>query len=105
MHRPLSVAEAEAAELLQLVGGPVAEVQGTAAAGLKKIPALCDVAGVLQRRLIGPIWKKGTLVTEVWLGDPRDPEAGSEQDVTRALQVTVVVSCIAVVLGILLSGN
>jgi adenosylcobinamide-phosphate synthase len=63
------------------------------------------MAGVLQRRLIGPIWKKGTLVTEVWLGDPRDPEAGSEQDVTRALQVTVVVSCIAVVLGILLSGN
>src|SRR5262245_45002021 len=30
------------------------------------------MAGALQRRLIGPIWKEGVLVTDVWIGDPND---------------------------------
>jgi adenosylcobinamide-phosphate synthase len=47
------------------------------------------MAGLLQRRLIGPIWKNGKLVTDVWLGDPSDPPAGSDSDVVSALKVSV----------------
>ena len=32
------------------------------------------MAGVLQRRLIGPIWKDGALITKLWIGDPDDPD-------------------------------
>ena len=42
------------------------------------------VAGAIQRRLIGPIWVKGALVTEQWLGAPGDPEAGNAEDLARA---------------------
>jgi adenosylcobinamide-phosphate synthase len=41
-------------------------------------------AGGIQRRLIGPIWAKGVLVTEIWLGDSSDPPAGDDSDVARA---------------------
>jgi len=41
-------------------------------------------AGALQFRLVGPIWRAGELVTEIWLGDPTDPAAGSSDDVRRA---------------------
>jgi len=41
-------------------------------------------AGAIERRLIGPIWAKGVLVTDVWLGDPADPPAGDDSDVRRA---------------------
>jgi adenosylcobinamide-phosphate synthase len=42
-------------------------------------------AGGIQRRLVGPIWMKGHLVTEVWIGDPGDPPAAVRADVTRGL--------------------
>jgi adenosylcobinamide-phosphate synthase len=60
------------------------------------------MAGVLQRRLIGPIWKNGILVTDLWLGDPKDPPAGSDLDVSRALYVTVLGAVTATLLGGLL---
>jgi adenosylcobinamide-phosphate synthase len=42
-------------------------------------------AGGIQRKLIGPIWLRGALVTDVWVGDPRDPIAGEDAtDVWRA---------------------
>jgi adenosylcobinamide-phosphate synthase len=53
------------------------------------------MAGVLQRRLIGPIWKNGELVTKLWLGDPNDPEAGSENDVRAAILVTITAAALA----------
>jgi adenosylcobinamide-phosphate synthase len=31
------------------------------------------VAGALGRRLVGPIWLNGQLITDRWLGDPTDP--------------------------------
>jgi adenosylcobinamide-phosphate synthase len=34
------------------------------------------IAGAVQRRLVGPIWAAGKMVTDVWLGDPADPPAG-----------------------------
>ena len=41
-------------------------------------------AGAIQRKLIGPIWAHGALVTDVWLGDPADPPGGLEGDFPRA---------------------
>lgn len=38
------------------------------------------LAGAIQRRLIGPVWLKGNLVTDVWIGDPSDPESGTAED-------------------------
>jgi adenosylcobinamide-phosphate synthase len=42
-------------------------------------------AGGIQRRLVGPIWMKGQLVTDVWIGDPRDPPVQTRADVVRGL--------------------
>lgn len=58
------------------------------------------MAGLLQRRLIGPIWKDGTVVTEVWIGDPTDPEGGKDHDLTRAVQTIVTASFLAVLLSL-----
>ncbi len=42
-------------------------------------------AGGIQRKLIGPIWMGGSLVTDVWVGDADDPAAGEDStDVWRA---------------------
>ena len=41
-------------------------------------------AGGIERRLVGPIWLKGELVTDLWLGDPRDPELTTADDYETA---------------------
>ena len=41
-------------------------------------------AGAVQRRLVGPIWLKAELVTDTWLGDPRDPELATALDYETA---------------------
>ncbi len=57
-------------------------------------------AGAIQRKLIGPIWANGTLVTELWLGHPTDPPAGGDGDFPRAahlnLATGILVSLIAI---------
>jgi adenosylcobinamide-phosphate synthase len=42
-------------------------------------------AGGIERRLVGPIWMKGALVTDLWIGVADDPPAGTHDDVVRAL--------------------
>jgi adenosylcobinamide-phosphate synthase len=42
-------------------------------------------AGAIERRLVGPIWLSGRLVTETWLGQVDDPPAQSHDDVVRAM--------------------
>jgi len=42
-------------------------------------------AGALQRRIVGPIWLNGALVTELWIGDAADPPLSTSRDVMRAL--------------------
>lgn len=44
-------------------------------------------AGAIQRRIVGPIWNSGALVTALWIGDPADPPAGTHEDVARAVLV------------------
>lgn len=59
------------------------------------------MAGVLQRRLIGPIWKDGILVTKLWIGDPNDPEAGTHHDLTRAVRVTISAALLSALAAVL----
>jgi adenosylcobinamide-phosphate synthase len=47
------------------------------------------VAGAIQRKLIGPIWASGRLVTELWLGDPNDIPAGEAADFRRAAALVI----------------
>src|SRR5262249_428536 len=56
-------------------------------------------AGAIQRRLVGPIWRQGQLVTDVWIGDPRDPEAATHDDVRRATVLTIAAGLLAAVLA------
>ena len=42
-------------------------------------------AGALERRIVGPIWLKGDLVTDQWVGDPGDPPLSTGDDVRRAI--------------------
>lgn len=48
------------------------------------------VAGALGRRLVGPIWLKGQLVTEQWLGDPADPPLATAADYRRASRLVAI---------------
>jgi adenosylcobinamide-phosphate synthase len=60
-------------------------------------------AGAIQRKLIGPIWRNGVLVTDVWLGDSEDQAAGQTGDVRRAsLQIgaTGVLAAIVVIVAL-----
>jgi adenosylcobinamide-phosphate synthase len=41
-------------------------------------------AGGIQRRLVGPLWFNGRLVTAMWLGDPGDPPMESQDDYETA---------------------
>ena len=56
-------------------------------------------AGALGRRIVGPIWLNGALVTDAWIGDSADPELASAQDVTRALVLSVVTGLVIVAVG------
>jgi len=58
------------------------------------------IAGALRRRLVGPIWAEGRLVTEVWVGDPSDPPAGGIDDVPRAALLTAVTGLAAAALTV-----
>jgi adenosylcobinamide-phosphate synthase len=55
-------------------------------------------AGGIQRRLVGPVWRRGELVTELWIGDPRDPEAASHDDMRYALVLIIAAGLLAAVL-------
>ena len=46
-------------------------------------------AGAIQRRLVGQIWRRGQLVTELWLGDERDPPAGEDDSDLRRVAVLI----------------
>jgi adenosylcobinamide-phosphate synthase len=58
------------------------------------------MAGLLQCRLIGPIWKNGTLVTSQWIGNSAAAEGGTDIDVVRASGVTVCAAFVAVVIAL-----
>lgn len=47
-------------------------------------------AGALARRIVGPIWRDGVLVTDLWIGVPTDPPLESGRDMTRAMLLVAV---------------
>lgn len=54
------------------------------------------MAGALERRLVGPIWLRGSMVTDLWIGAASDPPLASADDVRRALIVAIVVGMVVV---------
>jgi adenosylcobinamide-phosphate synthase len=52
-------------------------------------------AGGIQRRLVGPLWLNGRLVTETWLGDPGDPPMENQRDYETARQLIVTSGVVA----------
>lgn len=57
------------------------------------------MAGALNRRLVGPIWLRGVLVTDVWIGNAADPPLSAAADVRRALVLTVATGLAATLLS------
>lgn len=57
-------------------------------------------AGAIQCRLVGPIWKNGQLVTDLWLGDAGDQPATLRADVMRATAVILIAGLMAAGLAI-----
>ena len=53
------------------------------------------LAGAIRRRLVGPIHAGGRLVTDVWIGDPEAPAAGTAVDYTRARRTVVLAAGLA----------
>jgi adenosylcobinamide-phosphate synthase len=59
-------------------------------------------AGALERRLVGPIWLNGVMVTDVWIGDPSDPPLETAADVRRAQVLAVVGGLVATAAALIL---
>ena len=57
------------------------------------------MAGAIQRRLVGPIWAAGVMVTDLWLGTPSDAAAGTAADYRRAALVLWTTAGLSVVLA------
>lgn len=64
------------------------------------------VAGALSRRLVGPIWLHGQLVTDRWLGHPTDPPLETAEDYRKASRLVAVsgISAAAVAIAIWFSA-
>jgi adenosylcobinamide-phosphate synthase len=58
-------------------------------------------AGALQRRIVGPIWLNGVQVTDLWIGDRRDPELSTSTDVTRAIALIVITGIVIAAAAVL----
>jgi adenosylcobinamide-phosphate synthase len=52
-------------------------------------------AGAIRRRLVGPIWLRGVLVTELWIGRADDPPAATREDLVRALTLVAATGVLA----------
>jgi adenosylcobinamide-phosphate synthase len=60
------------------------------------------IAGAIQRRIVGPIWLRGSLVTELWIGDPGDPPLSTSADVRRAVHLAIATGLVVAVLAVCL---
>ncbi len=62
-------------------------------------------AGAVQRRLVGPVWQDGKLVTEIWIGDEGDLEGGQAGDLRRMCVLVVATCLLAVLLAVMLAAS
>ena len=60
------------------------------------------LAGAIRRRLAGPIWLDGLQVTDVWIGDPSEPAAGTTADCQQARRTVLVTAAVVVGAAIVL---
>jgi adenosylcobinamide-phosphate synthase len=58
------------------------------------------IAGAIQRRLVGPIWLRGQMVTDQWIGDPSDPPLATSADFARGARLVLAAGVIAAALTI-----
>jgi adenosylcobinamide-phosphate synthase len=56
-------------------------------------------AGALERKIVGPIWLEGVLVTDLWIGEASDPPLETAGDVTRAVVLAVLSGLVATAVG------
>ncbi len=61
------------------------------------------MAGALGVRLVGPIYKNGVQVCDLWLGDPPDPEGAEPRDIRRCYLLLILATLITFAVGWLLS--
>lgn len=57
------------------------------------------LAGAIGRRLIGPLYKNGVQVCDLWLGDPTDAPAGESRDLFRTYALVFLLTLSAVALA------
>jgi adenosylcobinamide-phosphate synthase len=57
-------------------------------------------AGALERRLVGPLWLGGVLVTDLWIGEPSDPPLETRDDVARAGVLALVVGLVVAAMSV-----
>jgi len=57
------------------------------------------MAGALGLRLVGPLYKRGVLVCNLWLGDPADPEGAAPHDIRRCYQLLILSTLATFALG------
>ena len=58
------------------------------------------IAGAIRRRVVGPIWREGQLVTDIWIGDPNDPPASERADVVRASTIILLSGLVSAALAV-----
>lgn len=57
------------------------------------------MAGALGLRLIGPLYKNGVLVCDLWLGDPADPAGADARDIRRCYQLLILSTLVTFATG------
>ncbi len=57
------------------------------------------MAGALGLRLIGPLYKNGVLVCDLWLGDPSDDAGADPRDIRRCYQLLILSTLVTFALG------
>jgi len=57
------------------------------------------MAGALGLRLIGPLYKNGVLVCDLWLGDPADPAGADQRDIRRCYQLLIFTTLVTFATG------
>jgi adenosylcobinamide-phosphate synthase len=57
-------------------------------------------AGALQRRLVGPIWSGGSLVTDLWIGDPACAPTETAEDHDRARRLVTTAGLLTAALAV-----
>lgn len=62
-------------------------------------------AGALRVRLLGPVWRDGSLVNEAFIGDPDWPADLGAEDLWRALTLILLCCLLAVLLGLAMTAG